>query len=66
MTVEVRVKQVSDDMQRWLTESVGERRYYLHNRYGGVEWSVTRDGYYDYVVSFEDESLATEFILRWV
>lgn len=65
MTTEVKIR-LTSEMEEWLYRSVDERRFYLHNSYGGRGWRVrmSRTDLH-HIVEFDDESVALEFILRW-
>ena len=50
------------DRITWLSQHVGERKYYLHNQSGGLGWCYYTQ---DRTVEIEDERMATMFILKF-
>lgn len=59
------------EQECWLTENIGPKLYHLHYKFGGKGWHVVR-GFdsqhlksFNYYISFQDERMATMFILRW-
>jgi len=60
---------LSGHQQQWLTQNVGPRLFYLHNQIGGTGWVAKQEmmleSYRQWTLTFEDDRLATAFLLKW-
>ncbi len=60
---------LSGHQQQWLTQNVGPRLFYLHNQIGGTGWVAKQEtvleSYRRWTLTFEDDQLATAFLLKW-
>ena len=55
------------DIEKLLTETIGPRKYWLHDKIGGEGWSivtVTKPLYFGYRISIKDPVLATFIRLK--
>jgi hypothetical protein len=54
------------EIEKLLVETIGPRKYWLHDRFGGEGWSVrhTRTLYNNYIVSIKDPVKATFIKLK--
>lgn len=63
-------KRLTSKQEQWVLTHVGPRMYYLHNRYGGVGWSVKlvssfgESSYWE--LTLEDEQLASFFVIKFL
>ena len=49
-----------------LEEHFGEQRYYLHNKIGGINWSISRkDNGYELSIPNQSEPFASYLILKY-
>ena len=59
---------LSHNQEKWLTQHIGPRSFYLHNQIGGKNWIVKRNParYSEWTITFTDDKMATLFALRWL
>jgi hypothetical protein len=76
MPTKIKLKNtLTTEQEKWLFDNVGARTHYLHNyRIGGIGWDIKPETrftpsnirYTSYLLTIEDEKLATFFILKFL
>ncbi len=54
------VKQAS-----WLYQNVGHEKYWIHNKIGGDGWHAEMLASRKWTLTFDDDKMATMFLLKW-
>ena len=54
-------------IEKYLSENIGGRTYYLHTRIGGKHWAIQKNPFSGKInVSVDDESLASFITLKFL
>lgn len=67
--ITIPVSELNSRQEQWLSKNVGPRMFYLHNKQGGQGWVAKRErlpGSNKYwTLTFEDDKMATMYLLKW-
>lgn len=73
MAIKLKIpNRLTSKQEQWILTHVGPRMYYLHNKYGGIGWSVSKTmpneihDFYHWELTIEDEQLATFFMVKFL